>query len=313
MMRSLCTAIVFYGSILLAMPLVWLMSFVHDTKSSDYVKLCAQIGFAICTLCGIQFHYRIHNPYDVSLNDRMMWICNHRSYLDGILLQFALTHYFDSNLMIVTKQQLKSCFMLGRIFKGLEYLFIARGHAWDFVEKQIQSHVTNHVKSILIFPEGTTYSPATVEVSRQYEKQNNLAPFHHVLCPRQNGFRAIAQHGQYDTVANMTIRYRNPSLCDTNLSHDIAASFFHFPRSIYLNIEIMKFDQINLLEIFRRKDALLEKRLKSCAYQIMETDGMSRLQALILVLSLLSFNIMACEITWGLTRRVLSFILSLSC
>ena len=75
-------------------------------------------------------------------------------------------------------------------------LYICR--KWEKDEGRIGKvveYLGKHTKGyqIVLFPEGTNWTPETVKKSRAFEEANNLKALKYVLQPRTTGFTSIVQ------------------------------------------------------------------------------------------------------------------------
>jgi 1-acyl-sn-glycerol-3-phosphate acyltransferase len=101
-------------------------------------------------------------------------VCNHGSYLDGVILVAALPR----PVAFVAKRELATQFVAGRFLKSLEVEFVERFERRRSVDDaQHLADVVQRGRALLVFPEGTI-GPGP-----------GLLPFH------LGGFLAAAQEG----------------------------------------------------------------------------------------------------------------------
>lgn len=96
---------------------------------------------------------------DFRLEDNMVLICNHRSFLDILLMEFLIYSLSEKESTFVAKKELETSFILGRLYTLFGTLFIDRSKPRDFVKllKQIKKVLSYKQKGnmFVIYPEGT--------------------------------------------------------------------------------------------------------------------------------------------------------------
>jgi len=199
-------------------------------------------------------------------SDRMLWISNHRSKLDGLLIQCILCAN-GNNVTTVTKKIVGYFPIFGSFGKNIHNIFIERNK--NIAEKILTdaSHKTiDDNGSILIFPEGTTMSSTNMELSNKYATDNDLQQLKNVLLPRTTGFDIIHREGNFNKVGNITIQYKKPSI-PYGMQHSFVDLFLIFPTEIYLDIQYDNIKSKDLYRVFEEKDKNLEKKINRDSYR----------------------------------------------
>lgn len=203
------------------------------------------------------------------LNDRILWISNHRSKLDGTIIQ-AILHTNGNNGMTVIKKSILYIPFVGPLFKLCEQFFITKRNYMNTLVKNAKKSMCLD-KSILIFPEGGTMSPDLKKLSDDYAQSIHREKFDNVLIPKTTGFDIVQKNGGFRKLGDITIYYGNPEIPKLSM-HSYLHLFKVFPTEIYLDIQyINDMDYVNLFDLFERKDRLLKNFSKdgynlSCGY-----------------------------------------------
>ena len=90
----------------------------------------------------------------------------------------------------------KSISFAGWAMQMSRFLYISR--KWEKDEGRLEKlveYLGRHCKGyqIVLFPEGTNWTPQTVKKSRAFEEANNLKGLNWVLQPRTTGFTSLVQ------------------------------------------------------------------------------------------------------------------------
>lgn len=96
---------------------------------------------------------------DFRLEDNMVLICNHRSLLDILLIEYLVGKLSNKKSTFVAKKELKSNFLFGRLYELFGALFIDRKNPRDFIKtlrtiKNIKKEYPTG-NMFVIYPEGT--------------------------------------------------------------------------------------------------------------------------------------------------------------
>lgn len=149
----------------------------------------------------------------VPMRENAVVLANHQQMPDiTYLMMFARTRDRLGDLKWFVKNQLKYVPGVGWGMVFLDCLFVKRDWAED--EGSIQRTFAGIVQDrvplwLILFAEGTRFSPEKLERSRVYAEERGLRPTEHVLQPRTKGFVASVQglRGHIDAVYDVTIGY----------------------------------------------------------------------------------------------------------
>jgi 1-acyl-sn-glycerol-3-phosphate acyltransferase len=240
---------------------------------------------------------------DIS-KDRVLWISNHRSKLDGLILQSVLCAN-GTNVISVVKKSVAYIPIVGSFGKHTNCIFIQRTKA--MAEKVLAYHSRKSWAnnwSILIFPEGTTMSPSCKQQSDKYARENNLPMLNNILLPRTIGFDIIKTEGKFDLVGNITIRYTDPEIAHNN-AHSYIDLLRTFPKKIYIDISYHDASTTNLHKLYEDKDKHLGNKVFYNNYELFDDYSyfwmcMNFIMFIIFYLNFFKFPIF-CYATIGIT------------
>lgn len=189
--------------------------------------------------------------------DRILWISNHRSKFDGLLIQTLLCAS-GNDVIAVAKNSIKYIPIIGSFGRYSDTMFIKRNKHFD--EKILQDGSKQSIinnQSILIFPEGRTLSPDSKLQSDHYAMANNLPILNNVLLPKNTGFNIIQKEGSFSTIGDITLSYANPIINGYG-EHSFLHLFIKFPTEIHINIRYHDISSNELLQTFHDSNALLK-------------------------------------------------------
>ena len=214
----------------------------------------SQAYFMIWKLLGVRIYVR----GDIR-SDPMIWISNHRSKLDGLVVQTILCGNDGLDVVSILKNSIKYVPIYGSFSKYCSLIFIER--KWSSAETILRLGVLESSRmgrSILIFPEGTTISPDSKARSDFYASERGMVPFKNLLLPRTRGFSTVREVGEYGTIGNITIGYDQPS-SHTISKHSYLDLFSTFPTKIYFRVDYVADSLFDMVSAFRAKDKYLER------------------------------------------------------
>ena len=229
----------------------WLYIANLPIKYENIRYYCAYGYLSILKLTGI----RIYQSGEPIRHGRSLWISNHRSKLDGIIIQTLLCVSGNDTISVV-KDSIRQIPIFGSFGTHCRCLFIRRDKtaAAKILEAGGRLSRANNW-SVLIFPEGTTMSPYSQGLSHMFSEERSIDKFERVLFPKTTGFNLMKQ--EFETVGNITISYGNPSF-KGNEEHSFPALFRIFPHEVYIHIKYVD-TNVDLMDVFREKDLMLEK------------------------------------------------------
>lgn len=258
-MKEYFRAIILYVGTFLSACYFTIIFAVHDVLSYffpkinfiDTIKFCySNIMLFILQLSG----FKIYHKGQIT-KSRKLWISNHRSELDGVVIQAYLCCK-GNETATVGKKSIKYWPIFGYIGTCIKNIFIVRKKekAQDILIKAAISSMESNY-SILIFPEGTTMGPMTKIISDNYAQNNNIKPLRNVLIPKETGVNILKSNGKFNSIGDITIKYDGP-IIPNGQNHSLLDLFKLFPSKIYLDInDDSKIEK--LYDIFKNKDILL--------------------------------------------------------
>ncbi len=212
-------------------------------------------------LFGVKFYLS-----DKISTDRMLWISNHRSKLDGLIIQSLLCASKNDTIAVV-KNSIRKIPIFGSFGKHVDAIYLDRSNATS--DKNLLSITAKksfeEKKSVLIFPEGTTLSPKSKLVSDAYALRENINGSNFTLIPRTTGFDVLKTDGNFDRIGNITIRYESPSIKNTD-EHSYLHLFNLFPKKVYVHIEYLDSNNCDLFNVFSVKDIKLKNPVDPLEY-----------------------------------------------
>jgi 1-acyl-sn-glycerol-3-phosphate acyltransferase len=140
-------------------------------------------------------------------------IANHQSWADSLLLQMVIVHK-GPILKVLVKEELARWPLLGLIFAIYDFPRLQRRAAQPTDEPERKRQDAERIReacavlkrspaAMLIYPEGTRYTPAKHRASAA------AADYQHLLAPRPGGFATVLEATEdiVETVLDVTISY----------------------------------------------------------------------------------------------------------
>ena len=212
-------------------------------------------------------------------SQKILWISNHRSKLDGIVIQHILCICGSKVSSIIKKSVLYIPFF-GIFSLVTKNILISRNleNSMNFLINKAKKFINND-KSILIFPEGATMSLASKKKSDEFAQKNNIYITDNLLIPRISGYDIFKNNGEFEIIGNLTIRY--PELLGNNNSHSYLNLFFMFPRKLYIDIEYLNESDVELISLFSEKDEKINNPIDPNLYTLFTASSDSYINAII--------------------------------
>eukprot|EP01114_Cavostelium_apophysatum_P019393 TRINITY_DN6240_c0_g1_i1.p1 TRINITY_DN6240_c0_g1~~TRINITY_DN6240_c0_g1_i1.p1 ORF type:complete len:383 (+),score=54.46 TRINITY_DN6240_c0_g1_i1:71-1219(+) len=206
---------------------------------------------------------------EVPKNEFAFAFSNHPSEADWLFYFNVANRFHDAgHTKVVLKDVLRKVPGVGWAVDNMEFTFLGRN--WKRDKPQIvhtcKSYLTHPYNLlILIFPEGTDFSPAKRERGLKYAQEQNIQPFKNLLVPRVKGFASIAHNvrPRLDAVYDFTIAYDNGDITPTLWS----AWTGWYPRVVNIDVRRIPAKEVPedkvalkqfLIDSFTRKDKLLD-------------------------------------------------------
>ncbi|CEG42495.1 lysocardiolipin acyltransferase [Plasmopara halstedii] len=236
------------------------------------------------------------------LRDRAIWLCNHRTRIDWMLLwSVAWRTRTLQILRIVLKAPLRKIPIFGWAMQHFIFIFLQRHWADDQVNLRKLLPFFSSLEpetSYLIFPEGTDLSECNLEKSAIFAKRNGLLPRQFSLYPRTTGwtFMFPLLSSQLTAVYDITMFYVDYALNERPSEASLLSG--RMPRMIHFYIERVDISVLRdnsesematwLENRFERKESLLKAfyqengKLPDNAQRLFEQTNSSASAAVIL-------------------------------
>ena len=202
-------------------------------------------GFWFYFACGLfelttGTRLRVRLDPAVRKGERAVVIANHHCHLDWypMLCLLARVDQVD-HARIVLKDSLKRVPIFGWGFQCFMYIFLARrrDHDLDWIST-VLSYLTlqEEPTTLLIFPEGTDFSPENSEKCLAFTSERGLRPYTHVLHPRGKGLHAILQNaGKFDALYDCTLSYQY--FLEGEVPAEPPFAKGHYPPSVSIHVK----------------------------------------------------------------------------
>lgn len=209
-------------------------------------------------------------------------LVNHRTRTDWIFLWAALYYHTSRNIKFVIAPQIPVKFVLKQSVRNIPgigwimqlccYLFVKRN--WRSDELLINGFINYYSRlkpyalNLLLFPEGTDFTPRTKDLSDVYAKQNHLQLLKHVLQPRTTGFAHLVTKmrckNDLSAIYDVTLLY-----LDNTPQTEVNLLTGKFPKRVMFDFERYTLEEIPkselqlehfLRKLWLKKDKYLENR-----------------------------------------------------
>ncbi|KAK3597421.1 hypothetical protein CHS0354_040159 [Potamilus streckersoni] len=172
--------------------------------------------------------------------DSYLIIMNHRTRFDWLyVFSYQIRYGSVWRYTISLKNALKSIPGVGWAMQLAGYIFLQR--KWEEDKKLISNgirylNLVNFKPQVLLFPEGTDFTPSTKSRSDKFAEQHGLPKYEYVLHPRTTGFAFFVQQMRkenlLDYIIDLTVGYPQ-NIAQNEL--DILIG--NFPREIHFHVE----------------------------------------------------------------------------
>ena len=176
-------------------------------------------------------------------------ICNHHCRLDWMFLWMLFARQGKlSTLNIALKAPLKKVPFFGWACQAFHFVFLVRNDR-DGDLTRIRNtlrhciDVNGTAPTVLIFPEGTDFSPDAKRKGRQYAAAKGLPQLEHLLHPRTAGLIEVirALDNELDAIYDVTLSYDNhpevAASADPRPSESNALLKGRWPKRVHFHIE----------------------------------------------------------------------------
>ncbi|CAK8687851.1 unnamed protein product [Clavelina lepadiformis] len=255
---------------LLAVPLAWVG---FKNQSRNLVRRLTYLHWALIPAISqwwanidITLHAR---PDDMTKfgKEKALLVMNHKCQLDWVVI-WCLGHYYDvlQNVKAIVKSSLRVVPVIGWAMWFNEFIFVRRNAKTDggIIIKSLDNFSSfRYDYWLLIFCEGTRFTPDKQKTSNEFAVKNGLRPLKHHLVPRTKGFSLISR-GLRDTVPavyDVTLCFpgnKDPTLSDFVGGRDVKVDLIIRRIPIEEVPEEPEKCSEFLHEIYRDKDQLCE-------------------------------------------------------
>ncbi|KAG5519783.1 hypothetical protein PMAC_000056 [Pneumocystis sp. 'macacae'] len=199
---------------------------------------------------------------DMQIYNRFILIGNHQISTDWLYIWWiAYIRRIHDGIYIVLKDSLRKIPIVGWGMKTFGFIFLSR--SWSKDRHKLENHLEhlslqNESMLLLLYPEGTNFSPNTKPKSVIYAKKKGLPILDYVLLPRIKGLylclRYLSKSTKY--LYNCTIGYEGV------IHNEYAQNIFtfksiilnrKFPKNVHIHFEKIDINKIPLSneEIFK--------------------------------------------------------------
>lgn len=196
-------------------------------------------------------------------------ISNHPSTFDFTVIFGMLKELNMDKIYVVGKKSLM--FIPGLGFSFLYGQDIKLDRNWELDEKNIEIQLNNIDEGIiLIYPEGTTFTPDKLKDCQKYSQDNNLQVLNNLLTPKSKGLWSICnmlkKHNKLGNIMDMTIILENYVGQKAFLSDVIKKSYdniYIINENIELPQDITDYNNFKswLYNIWIKKDKIMNNYL----------------------------------------------------
>lgn len=214
-------------------------------------------------------------------------VMNHTYEIDW-LLGWMITDrlHLLGNCKAYAKKVIQYMPVLGWCWKFSEFCFLERSFDKDreTIDRQINC-LCDHPDPmwLLLFPEGTRFTPAKHKASLEFAKQHNLEPLQHHLIPRTRGFIASlrSMRGKVPALYDIELAFKedapNKPTITTLLFGKPVTAHMYFKRILLDTLpEGEKELDLYLKDMFQRKDKLRDSFIKTGDF--FATSGVPRVE-----------------------------------
>jgi 1-acyl-sn-glycerol-3-phosphate acyltransferase len=144
---TLYVIVIFCITIVIAIPFFITLGLIRTPRARKAAYHCVRI-WSVCWLWLIGMPLRVSGKVPAG---RYIYVANHISYLDALLLFAAIPHHFRP----LGKKEIAHIPVIGFIYKQVTILVDRSRHHSRTRSMKLMWHVLRHECSIAIFPEGT--------------------------------------------------------------------------------------------------------------------------------------------------------------
>lgn len=201
-------------------------------------------------------------------------IMNHTYEIDWLMGWMACEKMTVlGNCKAYAKKVIQYLPVLGWGWKFAEFVFLERSYEKDkeIINKQIKE-LADHPDPIwlLLFPEGTRYTPKKHQISLEYARKNNLPELKHHLLPRTKGFVASlpSMRGKIPAIYDTLVAFKESDPVEPTMTNLV----FGKPVTAHMYIKRVSLDEVPdteaeqekfLRDLFVKKDKMKESFIQT--------------------------------------------------
>lgn len=250
----------------------------------DYYIITVQYTSHILVvwLLGVQIYvYKHKNLLDgFKYSDTILLTANHLSELDPMYIGIMYDYYFKSKSHITSfvKQTLRFYPLINSLLLSSDTIFVENKNTQQnrlqhiYITNKLQTDEYKN-RTVLIFPEGTTYSQKVKEYRESNAIKNNTPVYNNLLIPKTNGLHLIRKNANIGDEFNIVMKFISRK---DNDDHNLAGILHgQTPKEVHLMLikndekfddKIMEIENRHLFDnyvfdSFSKMDKVLDKNI----------------------------------------------------
>ena len=212
--------LVLSSMILCPLYFVKLVGLWNTSRLIDYHIFTVQYTshLLVLWLLGIKVYlYKERNlPDGFRYGDTILLTANHLSELDPMFIGIMYQHFFRSKSHITSfaKHTLRFYPFINSLLLANDTIFVENKNKQQnkgqhvYIADKLKTDVYPK-RTILIFPEGTTYSEKVKNYREDNAKKNGTPTFEQLLVPKTNGLHLIRKHSNVKEEYNVVMKFIN--------------------------------------------------------------------------------------------------------
>ncbi|OMJ22518.1 putative acyltransferase [Smittium culicis] len=194
------------------------------------------------------------------IEESFVIMSNHQAYTDWVYLWSVLrVQNLEGSIKIILKESLKNVPIIGWGMQYFDFIFLKRN--WNADKETLEAHMRkiNNCEfptSLLLFPEGTTFTKNTLTKSLAFAAKSDLKIQHpkHLILPRSTGIKCCLDNlslGKTKYLYDVTVGYSGvPRDGFAEDVYSIKNIFYNekYPKQIHINIRRFLISDIPLDE-----------------------------------------------------------------
>jgi len=155
-------------------------------------------------------------------SDTILMTANHLSELDPMYISILYDRYFGSKSHIVSfvKHTLRFYPFINSLLLSSGSIFVQNKNTQQnvgqhsYIANKLRTAGSTHKKTVLIFPEGTTYSDKVKKYREDNSEKHGTPTFKNLLIPKTNGLHLIRKHSGVGDEFNVAMKFINRKVGD---------------------------------------------------------------------------------------------------